>query len=164
MPTSPRDTGVRDALTKVAVTADIEELVYGVLRQYGARGPDDELDDLVPAKGALEAVIADMEAMLDVNLSDKVLFDLFVDGTVNDLVRALSSAVLTKTAAVSNYDRQAYMRNRHKHIMRSRMYRMRNMVVIRRKARAYRRKVKRRIIRPRKRMGTAAGGYTFVTR
>lgn len=161
MPTSPRDLGVRDALTKVAVVADVEELVYGALAQYGARDPQDELEDLLPGRGALEAVVADLETMLGVHLADETLFTLFVDGTVDDLVRALTSALLTKTAA---YDRQAYIQKRQFHINRSRMYRLQNMTVIRRKARAYRRKVKRRIIRPRKRMGTAAGGYTFVPR
>lgn len=68
---------------------------------------------------------------------------------------------LEKTAAYSHSD---YMRNRQQNKMRSRQYRMRNQTTLRRKARIHRAKINRGAIRQKKRMGSAAGGYHFITR
>lgn len=156
--------GCQLGMEKVAVKADVEELVMSTLQQLMPKrrdvSPDDELETLFKEDGKIESVIATLEDELGVKLEPDTAFGLFAEGTVKDLIHALASEVLEKKA----YDRGYYMRNRQQIQMRNRQYRARNLMQIRRKARIYRRKVKRRAVRPRKRVGSAAGGYRFVHR
>lgn len=159
------DAGCRQAMVKVAVAGDVEELVTSAIQQHlPARqsvSGGDELETLFSDDGKLETIISGLEDELGVELDADTAFALFADGTVNDLVKALASAVLEKRASGGH---AYYMRNRQQIQMRNRQYRARNLMQIRRKARAYRRRVKRRMHRPRQRVGSAAGGYSFVQR
>ena len=73
----------------------------------------------------------------------------------------MTGSLTAKTAA---YNHRSYMMHRERHKARARAYRMANAVQLRKRAKAYRRKVDRGMIRPRKRIGSAAGGYQFVMR
>lgn len=125
------------------------------------------LDDALPDGKTLEAVVTSCEHDCGVVLTDAELARLFAGGTARDLARMLSSHALKKTAEFA--DPQARQRRHQQYLMRrpqllakSKAYRMAHMNQIRRRSRAYRRKVKRKIVRPKKRVGTAAGGYSFI--
>lgn len=159
--------GAHATLTKTAaLDGTVHELVSTAL---GTRLPEgqapaqsDELDELLPDEGSLETLVAGLEDNLDVSLDDGVVFDLFADGTVGDLESALVSGLVEKTAASDSH--AYYMRNRNKRRQQARAYRMRNMHKLRRRAKIYRRQVSRGARRKRQRVGTAAGGYSFVAR
>jgi hypothetical protein len=159
------DNGVCDGMVKVAVRADVGEVVYdaiaGQLRPGLSPSPGDDLDTLMPEDGQLEKLLLFLEDRFDVVLGDSVMYRLFCHGTVDDLVDAIVAALPGKTAV---YSHQRYMLKREHHKQRSRTYRMKNAVQLRRRARVYRHKVARRVIRPRKRIGSASGGYQFVMR
>ena len=157
--------GVESGLTKVAIKGDVEELVSGLIKKHLPEGheaaPDDDLETVLAEDGQMEAIISTLEDALDVELSSDTIFALFAEGTVKDLVDALSSEVMKKTA---DYNRKYYIKNRQQIRQRNMQYRARNIQQIRRKSRIYRKKVKRRAIRPRKRIGSKGGGYTFIAR
>jgi hypothetical protein len=157
--------GVSDGMVKVAVRADVSEVVYeaitGQLRPGLSPSPGDDLDMLMPEDGQLEKLLLFLEDRFDVSFGDKVMTRLFADGTVDDLVSAIVTALPEKNAA---YSHQHYMLRREHHKQRSRGYRMANAVQLRRKAKAYRRKVARGTVRPRRRVGSAGSGYKFMMR
>lgn len=157
--------GTAAGMVKVAVRADVGEIVYEAIGAFQRPGltasPGDDLDMLMPKDGQLEELLLFLEDKFDVALGDKVMYRLFADGTVDDLVDAVVAALPAKSAA---YSHQRYMIKREHHKQRSRAYRMKNAVQLRRRARVYRSKVSRRLIRPRKRTGSAAGGYQFMMR
>lgn len=142
-----------------AMDAIVHGIVSKVLRAKGAEpGPEDELEDLLPEDGDLEAVVATLEENFGVHLPEETTFALFAQGRVKHLEKAiLQQLVLEKTA-----DHRYYMQHRAQIQQKNRQYRMRNLHMIRRRARIYRRKVKRHQVRPRRRVGTRAGGYTFI--
>ena len=120
----------------------------------------DELEDLLPEDGELETLISDIEEEFDIHLPSDVVFRLFADGTVADLEKAVVRLLVMNKTANHAY----YMQRRAQMQQRSRQYRMRNLHQIRRKSRIYRKKVARRQVRPRRRVGTAGGGYSFLPR
>lgn len=152
-------------MVKVAVRADVEEQVLTALAALLPRGVDpghdDDLDDLLPDVGDLEALILAVEESFDVDFTDAETFDLFATGTVGDLIEAVTKHLMSKTAG---YDRSYYVQNREKMKVKSRTYRARNLYSVRRKAKIYRRRVKRRAIRPRKRVGNTGSGFHFIAR
>jgi len=156
--------GIEMAMRKHAsMDQVVSDVVDASIAGYhdGDLSEDDDLEDLLPGKGQLESVVATVEDNFDVILPADVVFGLFAEGTVGDLKMAVVRAlIMQKTAA----DHAYYMRNRTKIKQRQRQYRMRNLHRLRRKAKIYRRRVARRQIRPRRRMGSAAGGYTFIQR
>jgi hypothetical protein len=157
--------GAQSAMTKTAVAADVGEIVYdaisGQLEPGLEASADDELDELMPNPGQLEKLLLFIEDRFDFRFGDREMARLFAVGTVDDLVKSVTNAVTAKTAA---YSHRSYMMHRERHKARSRAYRMTHAVQLRKRAKAYRRKVERGMIRPRKRIGSAAGGYQFVMR
>jgi hypothetical protein len=175
---SVRDIAFAAGMAKAAAAAfmtpidDVKDTVLSRARALigdGAR-EDMNLDRL----GEREVqFVSDCEDVFGVKLSDSQLSNLFSHGTFDALAAALTSCILhCKTAGTaSKSDAQArqrrhqmYMMQRSQHLTRSKIYRMQHMQQIRRKSRAYRVKVKRKIVRPKKRVGTASGGYSFVQR
>jgi hypothetical protein len=156
--------GAAEGMVKVAVRADVGEVVYeaisGHLRPGLSPSPGDDLDMLMPEKGQLEALLLFLEDRFDIRFGDQVMTRLFADGTVDDLVNEIAGR-LEKTAG---YSHQGYMMRREHHKQRARAYRMANAMSLRKKAKAYRRKVSKGMIRPRRRVGSAAGGYQFLAR
>jgi hypothetical protein len=69
---------------------------------------------------------------------------------------------MEKTA--SGEERQRYMQRRAMVLQKKRMYRLKNAQKLKRKSRLYRKKVKRKAHRPKKRVGSLSGGYTFLMR
>jgi hypothetical protein len=57
-----------------------------------------------------------------------------------------------------------YMANRFSHIQQSRLYRSTHRAQIARKKTKYHRMVAMKVKRPRKRIGSAGGGYSFMAR
>lgn len=123
--------------------------------------PGDELEDLLPEDGDLEAVIMTVEENFDVKLPSDTVFKLFSEGTVADLKKAIVDQIVEMKKVA---DHRYYLQHRTQIQQRQRQYRARNLHRIRRRARIYRLRVKRRQIRPRKRMGSRGGGYIFVPR
>lgn len=154
------DAALVAGMVKVAVRADVGEVVYGALGDSDVSDHDD-LDTLVPEDGELEKLILFLEDRFDVRLGDKVMYRLFADGTVGELIDALVAALPGKTAAYSHH---RYMLKREQHKARARSYRMTNAVALRRRAKVYRRKVARGLVRPRRRVGSAGSGYQFLVR
>jgi hypothetical protein len=158
--------GVRDALAKVAaLDSTVHEVVDVALKAHLPKGKapslDDELETLLPEDGDLEAAVTAIEDNFDIHLSNDEIFALFADGTVGDLEKMIVRQ-LTGMKKKASYSHSNYMRNRAQHQQRSRQYRMRNMHQIRRKSRIYRKQVQRGARRKRKRMGSAAGGFSFI--
>lgn len=153
------EAGVRASLEKMAA---MDQTVHKVIKAMlpADASPADELEDLLPEDGRLEGVVAEVEDNFDVTLPPGVVFDLFAKGTVSDLERALVKHLAMKKTA----DHRYYMQHRAQIQQRNRQYRMRNLNQIRRRAKIYRAKVRRRQIRPRRRVGTRGGGYSFVPR
>jgi hypothetical protein len=158
--------GILDALAKFAsLDSTVHEVVDTALKAHLPKGKapsqDDELETLLPQDGDLEAAVTAIEENFDITLPNDEIFGLFAGGTVSDLEKSIVKQLtgVKKTAA---YSHGSYMRNRARHQQRSRQYRMRNMHQIRRKSRIYRAQVNRGARRKRKRMGTAAGGFTFI--
>lgn len=147
-----------------ALDTTVHEVVTSALRAHLPAGVDpgneDELEELLPEDGDLEAVFKALEDNFDVELDNETVFRLFAEGTVKDLKKAIVDALSMKKTA----DHAYYMQHRAQIQQRNRQYRMRNMHQIRRKARIYRKKVMRRQIRPRRRVGSRGGGYTFIPR
>jgi len=147
-----------------ALDTTVHEVVSSVLRAHLPRGvepgDDKELERLVPEDGELEAVVKTLEDNFGVELDGDVIFSLFAEGTVGDLKKAIVDKLSMKKTA----DHRYYMQHRAQIQQRNRQYRMRNLHQIRRHARIYRRKVKRRQVRPRRRVGSRGGGYTFIPR
>jgi len=160
--------GVRDALEKFASMDDtVHRVVDAALKAHLSEGKspgqDDELETLLPDDGVLEAVITVVEENFGIHLPTNTVFALFAEGTVKNLEKAVIKQLVSKSGdKTAAYDHGAYMRNRAQHQQRSRQYRMRNLHQIRRKSRIYRKQVDRGARRKRKRMGTAAGGYSFI--
>lgn len=150
---------------KDAVLSDLREISGDATVTAATR-----LDELLPKGKALEALITEQERVFGVDLSDAVLARLFTSGTAEDLARALSTAALSKTASFGadaqrkQRAHQRYLQNRSHHLAASKVYRMQHMSKIRRQARAYRRKVKRKIHRPKKRVGSVGGGFSLIHR
>jgi hypothetical protein len=147
-----------------AMDSMVNKIVDTVIKSHLPKGidpsPGDELEDLLPDDGDLEALIMTVEENFDVHLPTDTVFRLFAHGTVADLKKAIvDKLVMSKTA-----DHRYYLQNRTQILQRNRQYRARNLHQIRRKARIYRKKVKRRQIRPRRRVGTRGGGYMFLAR
>jgi len=158
--------GVVAGMSKVAVSSDVGEVVYGALSanlEPGIEpGPDDDLETLLPGPGELERALIFIEDRFDIRFGDKVMMRLMATGTVSDLVSEVSRALMPgKTAA---YDRRAYMAKREQHKARARSYRMANAARLRRQARVYRKKISRGQIRPKRRVGSAGSGFIFVQR
>jgi len=147
-----------------AMDSMVHKVVSTVIRGHLDKGlepaPEDELETLLPDDGELEAVIATLEENFDIKLPSDTVFALFAEGRVKHLERAIvKQLVMEKTA-----DHRYYMQHRAQIRQRNRQYRMRNLHQVRRRARIYRLRVKRRQVRPRKRVGTRGGGYTFIPR
>lgn len=160
------EVGLRTTLAKVAsLDGTVHEVVDTVLKAHlpagKEPGPGDELEDLLPEDGDLEAVVFTLEENFDVVLPTDDVFALFAEGTVADLEQALVKRLATKTAS---YSHSYYMRNRARERQRSRQYRMRNLHQVRRKSRIYRAQVSRGARRPRQRVGSAGGGYMYIQR
>ena len=156
------EVGVMAALKKVA---SMDQTVHEVIKPMlpAKASPTDDLETLLPEDGELETVVAEVEDNFGIILPSNVVFRLFAKGTVVDLEKAVvDQLVMKKTAATSSH--AYYMQHRSQMQQKSRQYRMRNLHQIRRKSRIYRKKVKRRQIRPRRRVGTRGGGYTFIAR
>ncbi len=183
MPYAARALGFAAGLTKAAaavrtgtvVVDGIRDQVLADLREISGDATvtaQSRLDDVLPKGTMLEALIASQEHNFNVHLSDAVLARLFASGTAEDLARALSAAsmaaVPVKTASASPQQRQhahqRYLQRRPMMLAASKAYRMQHMSQIRRRARSYRRSVKRKIHRPKKRIGTAGGGFSFIPR
>lgn len=132
------------------------------------------LEDALPQDEALEPWLAEQESRYRVKLSDQDLGRCFSSWSVYDLARAITRLLMSrsateKTAVMTEQQQrqrahQRYMAMRGLHLQRSKAYRIIHMQTIRRKQKAYRRKVKRKQIRPQQRIGSAAGGYTFIPR
>lgn len=156
--------GTVDGMAKVAIRADVGEVVYeaisGQLEPGMNVSPDDDLDTLMPETGQLEKLLLFIEDRFDIRFGDQEMTRLFAVGSVSDLVDAVSQKI-SKTAA---YNHQLYMRHRERHKARARAYRLANAVRLRKKAKIYRRKVERGLIRPRRRIGSSSSGYQFVMR
>lgn len=156
--------GAAAGMTKVAVRADVGEVVYeaisGQLEPGMSASPDDDLDTLMPETGQLEKLLLFLEDRFDIRFGDREMTRLFATGTVDDLVESVSHKI-SKTAG---YSHQSYMLHRERHKARARSYRLANAVRLRKKAKIYRRKVERGVIRPRRRVGSASSGYQFVMR
>jgi hypothetical protein len=150
-----------------ALDTTVHEVVSSALRAHLPSGvepsADKELERLLPEDGELEAVVSALENNFGVELDGDTVFRLFAKGTVGDLKNALVDELAMKKTADQQSHRY-YMKNRAQNLQRARMYRMRNLSRIRRRSRIYRKKVKRRQIRPRRRVGTRGGGYTFIPR
>jgi len=155
--------------TKLAAIDGVYDHVVDSLRAASGDpsvGDNTVLEEALPEEGHLEAYLTEIEGDLKTSLSDGQLKAIF-DGRwrVRDLVRALSSQV---KVAASDHERrmahQRYMANRGMIQSRAKAYRMTHMNQLRRKSRVYRKKVKRKIIRPKKRIGSSAGGYSFIVR
>lgn len=162
--------GVMDAMRKIAsLDQTVHEVVSTALKAHlsegKAPGPDDELEDLLPEDGDLEAVITTIEENFDITLPTDTVFALFAEGTVKNLEKAVIKQLVKKSGEkTASYSHQYYMRNRAQERQRSRQYRMRNLHQIRRKSRIYRAQVKRRQRRPRQRVGAPGAGYRFIAR
>lgn len=126
---------------------------------------EDLLDKALGGHGEAEHLVLSQEQNFNVKLSDAELTALFVGGTIGDLARLISSKLLEREKTASDVKSQKhkwYMRNAPTLRAESKVYRMAHLMEIRRKARKYRMKVKRRLVRPRKRVGTAMSGFSFV--
>ena len=147
-----------------AMDSIVDTIVDTTLRAHLPRGvdpsPGDELEDLLPEDGDLEAVVMTVEENFDVHLPTDVVFKLFSQGTVADLKKAIVGKLVMKKTA----DHRYYLQHRTQIMQRNRQYRARNLHRIRRRSRIYRLKVKRRQVRPRRRVGTRGGGYMFLPR
>lgn len=156
--------------TKLAAIDGVYDHIVDSLREASGDpsvGDSTVLEDALPGDGHLEAYLTEVESDLKTHLSDEQLKAIFAGHwRVRDLVRALSSQV--KVAASNDQSRrmahQRYMSNKGMHQSRAKAYRMTHMSQLRRKSRAYRKKIKRNIIRPKKRVGSSAGGYSFIVR
>ncbi len=94
----------------------------------------------------------DIEELTQTDFSDEALDSAFVgDLKVAHLVELLS--IMEKNARITTQAERIRMKQ----------YRMKNKAKLRRKARIRRRKEKSGMRRRKKRVGTAAGGYTFIT-
>lgn len=171
MPGTAFGLGAADRLMKLAsLDATVHNVVSTAIRAHLPAGQDpgldEELEELLPDDGDLEATVATLEENFDVTLPSDTVFDLFSGGTVSDLEGALVSQLTAKTPSkTAAFDSHAYyMRHRARRQQQSRQYRMRNLHQIRRKSKIYRAKVKRRQVRPRRRVGSSGGGYTFIPR
>ena len=147
-----------------AMDGMVHQVVSTALRAHLPRGvepnADDDLETLLPEDGDLEATVMALEENFGVHLPTDTVFSLFAEGKVKHLEKAIiKQLVMEKTA-----DHRYYMQHRAQIQQRNRQYRMRNLHQIRRRTRIYRRKVKRRQIRPRRRVGTRGGGYSFIPR
>jgi len=147
-----------------ALDTTVHEIVSGVFRSHLPAGeepaPDDVLEELLPEDGVLEQAVNTIEENFGVQLSPEKTFELFVEGTVADLEKAVVGELMEKTAK----DRKYYMQHRTKILQKQRQYRMKNLHKIRRRAKIYRAKVKRRQVRPKKRIGSRSGGYILIHR
>jgi len=153
------DVGVVTALTKIAaLDQEVHEAVVAVMPKQAS--PGDELEKTLPGNGDLEEVVATLEEHFKIQLPSDVVFHLFAQGTIADLEKAIvDQLMMSKTA-----DHMYYMKHKAKIQQKNRLYRISNLQKIRRSSRRYRRMVQRRIIRPRRRVGTPGGGYKFVVR
>lgn len=165
------DTGVEEALRKLAaLDTTVHEVVTTIIKANLPKGHapslDDELETLLPEDGELESVVSTVEDNFDITLDSDLIFALFAGGTVQDLEEAVIDALKEKTPSktAASDSHAYYMRNRARRKQQARQYRMRNLHKIRRRSRIYRRQVARGARRPRRRMGSAAGGFTFVPR
>jgi len=125
------------------------------------------LDDVLPDDMVLEKFVHAQEQKYGTQLSDRELVGAFSTWTVRALAACLTGHLMAKVASDQGARQKAhqrYMAMRGLHLQRSKSYRLMHMHQIRRKAKAYRRKVKRKIVRPQRRVGTAAGGFSFVAR
>jgi len=132
--------------------------------------PDDHLDSVLPNPGEVEHLILSQEQNYGVTLADGDAVYMFSHGTIADLASEISRRIrdkekTEKTASDQRSTRHRwYMRNAPQLRAEARVYRMAHLMELRRKSRKYRSKVKRRLIRPRKRVGTASSGFSFVPR
>lgn len=146
--------------TEMTFASDIGTSLYG--RFCDAFNSDSEMI----------RVIADMEDRAGADIPDDVISKIMDSGTGFDMVRALrryQKTTASKTAAVDQAQakqrrHQAYIQNKPMIMARSKAYRMAHLHQLRRKSKSYRRKVKRKIVRPKKRIGTASSGYTLIPR
>lgn len=153
------DVGAIVAMTKIAALDQaVHEAVVAVMPKQAS--PGDELEKVLPGDGDLEEVVATLEDNFKIQLPSDVVFHLFAQGTVADLEKAIVDQLLMSKTA----DHQYYMKNKAHIQQKSRMYRITNLQKIRRQSRRYRRMVKRRVIRPKKRVGTPGGGYKLIVR
>lgn len=150
-----------------------DEIVDALALATGDQGVsmDTVLEDVLPDEGDLEVWLQEQEQRFNVKLTDPELMGCFTSWTAKQLAAAVTKHAMArvKTAAANEQQarqkaHQRYVANRGMHVQRARAYRMLHMHAIRRKSKAYRRKVKRKMHRPQKRVGTAAGGYSFIPR
>lgn len=172
---SASELGWRAGLEKAAAAAraldGVRDQVLADAREIAADATltsEHELEDALPEDGALELLVANQEQNFGVKLDDAVIARLFAHGTLGDLAREISRLATQKVASSDPQARQRahqrYLVKRPQMLAASKAYRMAHMQMIRRKSRAYRRKVKRGIHRPKKRVGTAASGFMFIPR
>jgi len=153
------DIGVTVALTKIAaLDQEVHEAVVAVMPKQASLG--DELEKTLPGDGALEETVATLEDNFKIQLPSDVVFRLFAQGTVADLEQAIVDQLMMGKTAGHQY----YMKNKARIQQKNRLYRISNLQKIRRHSRRYRRMVQRRVVRPRRRVGTPGAGYKFVVR
>lgn len=169
-----RALGFAAGLTKAAAQAraldGVRDQVLADARELSGDATltsEHELEDALPEDGALELLVANQEQNFGVKIADDVIARLFAQGTLGDLARELSRLATQKVASDAQARQRAhqrYLMSRPQALASAKAYRMAHMQQIRRKSRAYRKKVKRGIHRPKKRVGTAASGFMFIPR
>lgn len=165
------DLGVRDMLEKLAVKAEVnDELIDAAQAQMVEASPEQVIATL-PKPEAFMRHVEDSYGKLPKKVLERALKSMTIDQLAKHLAKMVLNSTTSKVAAMgmSNpFERQkrhkAYMTNRFRHIQRSRMYRMGHKAQIARKKKKYRRQVAMKARRPKKRMGSAGGGYFFMAR
>lgn len=149
--------GARQALVKVAsLDAEVNDAVRALAPGASA---DDELEDVFDGEDELEAALMGIEDEFGIKLPN--VLTLMATGTIGDLKAAVADKLTFRKHAS---DHAYYMSHKARILQQSRQYRMRNMQALRRKSRRYRKMIKRKQIRPRRRVGTQGGGYKLIPR
>lgn len=170
-----REFGFHAGVVKAAMAIDgiLDAVLADVREMTGDATVTAEtvLDDVLPRRGDLERLVLNHEQNYGVQLDDGELERIFTGGSVSSLARAISRRVVAEKTASSAMDPQArqraharYLTQRPQRLAAAKAWRMAHLQQVRRRAKRYRMRVKRRIHRPKKRVGTAASGYMFIPR